>query len=87
MLPFVQTQKMATVINMARAYNCKPSEIVGLTDYAAYCFDEATFYLLANVPRDREGAPQWSRLRWADKQPQSNKEFMEFVRRQQQKGR
>lgn len=76
---------MATVINMARAYECRPSEIVGLTDYAAYCFDEAAFYLLAEVPRNNDGAPQWSRLRWADKQPKGNADFIQFV--QGQRGR
>lgn len=73
---------MATVINMARAYRIKPSSLLGLEDYAAYCFDEAAFYLLAEVPRDKNGAPQWDRLRWADKQPKGNADFIHFVQRQ-----
>lgn len=73
---------MAQVIVMAREYGCRPSSLLELEDYAAYCFDEAAFYLLAKVPRDKDGAPQWGRLRWADKQPKGNEDFIQFVQRQ-----
>lgn len=76
---------MATLVNMAEKYGCRPSSLLGLADYAAYCFDEAAFYLLAKVPRSKDGAPQWGNLRWGGEKKQGNREFIAFV--QGQKGR
>ncbi len=75
---------MAQMIMMAREYRCKPSDILGLTDWAAYCFNEVAFYLLAKA-MDNEGRLNWGRIRWVGEKLKGNKDFMAFV--QDHKGR
>lgn len=73
---------MVQIITMARTYQKRPSEILGIDDeYAAYCFDEVALYLVAKAT-DKEGKLNWNRLKWRDGQKRDNRDFMEFVKKQ-----
>ena len=73
---------MAQIIEMSRAYQKRPSEILGIDDeYTAYCFDEVALYLLAKAT-DREGKLNWDRLKWRDGHKRNNRDFMEFIKKQ-----
>lgn len=66
---------------MAREYQKRPSEMVGISDeYLAYCFDEVAFYLLAEA-MDKEGKLNWKRIKWVTDKPQSNTDLMEFMKK------
>lgn len=75
---------MAQIINMSREYGCRPSSLLDLDGYAAYCFDEAAFYLLAEAMDDR-GKVNWKRIRWRGEKKQGNQELIQFI--QSQRGR
>lgn len=70
---------MAQVIQMARQYNCRPSEFLELAGYEAYCFDEVALFLLAEAT-DREGKINWKRIRWKTDKPKSNQELVDFIK-------
>lgn len=79
----MKTRKMAQIIEMARHYNCKPSEILRIDDeYAAYCFDEVAFYLW-NEAIDKEGRIKWNKIRWEDetKKNKTNKDMIKFMQK------
>lgn len=66
---------------MARHYNQRPSEILGLDDgYIAYCFDEVCYYYLSEVIDD-DGKYNWSMIKWSEDKAvaNTNKEFIEHV--------
>jgi len=72
------------LVGMAREYNCRPSSLLGLEDYAAYCFDEVAFFLLSEA-MDNRGQVDWKRIRWHSDKKQGNHEFIQFI--QGQRGR
>lgn len=53
------------VIHMAQTYKCRPSELLNLDGYEAYCFDEACAYIISELqekktprfPEDRKSNP------------------------------
>ena len=73
---------MAQTIVMARSYQKKPSEIVGITDsYIAYCFDEAAYHMEMKATDDK-GKYKWNIFKWSNEQKQnSNKDFINFVQK------
>jgi hypothetical protein len=79
---------MATTIMMAKEYNKRPSEIMGITnDYLAYIFDETALFLLRKATDDQERI-NWDRIRWKnDKKNKSNKDLMEFIKKHNSKHR
>lgn len=45
-LNFVESPEILNILVMAKTYNQRPSNIIGLdNDYQAYCFDEACIFL------------------------------------------
>jgi len=57
---------MAQTIMMAKRYNKRPSELLGIeNDYLAYIFDETAFFL-ENKATDKEGNIRWTSIRWSD---------------------
>lgn len=70
---------MANVIMMAKTYQTRPSEIMGISDaYAAYCFDEAALFLLAEAT-GKDGELNWNKFRWRGAKAKSNKDFIRFI--------
>lgn len=71
---------MAQIIIMAKRYNKRPSEILGIdNDYLAYMFDETALYLESEVT-DNEGNLDFNKIKWTDKkETENNKELMEFI--------
>lgn len=46
------------VINTAKTFNCRPSELLGVDEedvYACYCIDEACAYLYNMLQPDKDG--------------------------------
>lgn len=53
--PFLKTQRVLQIINMAERYRCKPSEVIGIPEeYAAFCFDEACAYISSRIDDGEE---------------------------------
>ena len=64
---------------MAREYQKRPSEIMGLNnDYVAYCFDEVALFLQYQA-MDKEGNVNWNRIKWKGEKGRTNKGLMEFI--------
>ncbi len=71
---------MANVILMAKAYQTRPSKIMGISDdYAAYCFDEAALFMLAEAT-GKDGELNWNKFRWRGDKKGGNEDFMQFVK-------
>ena len=74
---------MAQVIIMAKHYQKRPSEILGIdNDYLAYIFDEAALFL-ESVATEKEGRVNWNKIKWADSKKKSNEDLMEFIQQYQ----
>jgi hypothetical protein len=72
---------MAQVIMMSRRYNQKPSQVVNIEEgYAAYCFDEAAFYMEMHA-LDRNGEYRWNRFKWKGHSNKANKDLIEFIQK------
>lgn len=72
---------MAQVIIMAKHYQKRPSEILGIdNDYLAYMFDEVALYLESEVT-DKEGRVNWNKIRWKDDKPRSNQDLIQFIQK------
>ena len=71
---------MAQVIILAKEYNKRPSEMVGLDDYLAYCIDEVAFFLMTKA-MDKDGHHNWNKFRWQGDRPKNNSDFVEFIKR------
>lgn len=52
MNPFVRSPDILQAIFMAQDYRCRPSDILALDGYEAYCIDAACHYILRMI---REG--------------------------------
>lgn len=53
--PFVGSERILEVIQIARLYKCRPSELVGLEDaYEAFCLDEACAYIIQQIEDGNE---------------------------------
>lgn len=76
---------MIQVIEMARYYQKKPSEIVAINDnYLAYCFDEVCYFYISKCMDDK-GKINWNKVKWdseAKKGNNTNKALIDFVKRQ-----
>lgn len=71
---------MAQVIMMAREYQKRPSEILFIDDeYAAYCFDEVAYCLLAEAT-EKDGRLNWNKFRWVSTEKKTNKDLIEFIK-------
>ena len=71
---------MRQIIEMAKFYNKRPSEILSVEDdYVAYCFDEVCYYYLVEII-DNDGKKNWNKIKWSDKKVEGNKEFIDFVK-------
>lgn len=54
-LNFVESPEILNILYMAKLYNQRPSNIMGLNnDYHAYCFDEACMYLYNALQEKKE---------------------------------
>lgn len=59
------SHSIIAIINMSQQYRCKPSDIMHLAEYPAYCFDEACYYIITQLndnkkprfPEDRRTNP------------------------------
>lgn len=70
---------MANVIMMARNYRVRPSELLGIEgEYAAFCFDEAAFYMLAEAT-DKDGKVNWNKFKWRGGGTKGNEDFVRFI--------
>ena len=57
---FVRSRRILNMINMARYYNVKPSDLLDEIDpYTAYCFDEACMFIMRKIDDGEE--PQFHR--------------------------
>jgi hypothetical protein len=73
---------MAQIIIMARYYQKRPSEIMGLDDeYLAFCFDEVALYILSEIT-EKDGKLNWNKLNRGNSEKSSNQSFLEFVKKQ-----
>lgn len=73
------TKEMANLIMMAREYQKRPSEIMGLSnDYAAYCFDEVALFLRYQATDDK-GSINWNKIKWRNEKGKTNKDLVEFI--------
>jgi hypothetical protein len=73
------TREMANLIMMAKEYQKRPSEIMGISnDYAAYCFDEVAL-LLRYQATDDKGNVKWNRIKWRNEKTKTNKDLMNFI--------
>lgn len=54
MRTFVQSSDVLRVINTASTFNVRPSEILGLTDFVAFCFDEACMYIKLQIEEGKK---------------------------------
>jgi hypothetical protein len=76
----VSSRKFAQIIEMARHYQCKPSQILNIDDdYESYCVDEVAFFYVVNAKRDKNGNIKWDSLRWLDGKKNDTKAFMDFL--------
>jgi hypothetical protein len=67
---------------MAKAYRTRPSQLLGLNDpYLAYCLDEVALWLTVEAT-DKEGRLNLDRVKWKDRKPKSNTDFINFVQGQ-----
>ena len=49
---FVQSNNLIRIINVANAYNCKPSDILHIQDdYVAFCFNEVVNYITTRLKK------------------------------------
>lgn len=73
---------MARVIMMARMYQKRPSEILGIKDeYLAYCFDEVAYFLMCEA-LEKDGSLNWDKFKWKEEKVlSSNKTFVEFIKK------
>lgn len=69
---------MAEVIMMAKNYRVRPSELLGIEgEYAAFCFDEAAFYMLAEAT-DKDGKINWNKFKWRGGK-KTNEDFIRYI--------
>ena len=57
-LPLFKSRRILNVINTAKVFNCRPSELLGVDSedvYAKYCIDEACAYLYNRMQPDKDG--------------------------------
>ena len=73
---------MSQIITMARTYQQRPSEIMGIKDsYTAYCFDETAYYLTQQAT-DEDGITDFRRIKWTDRpKQQNNQAFIDSLKR------
>lgn len=75
---------MTQIIEMAKYYQKKPSEIVNIDDeYIAYCFDEVCYFYISEAMDDK-GKINWNKIKWDSdikKGNNSNREFMDFIKK------
>ena len=46
MNPVIRSKRIVNIVDTARYYNCRPSELCGIAqEYEAFCFDEACAYI------------------------------------------
>jgi hypothetical protein len=58
--PFVQSNEIVGIINLADYYHKRPSEILGIqVEYDAYCFDEACMFISLSLSEGK--TPHWHR--------------------------
>jgi hypothetical protein len=74
---------MVKIIQMAKHYRKKPSEIVNINDpYLAYCFDECAFAIESEAITDK-GDYNWKKIRFKDdeeaKQKTTNQSLIDFI--------
>lgn len=63
-------------------YQKTPSEILRINDdFIAFCFDEVAFYIM-NEAIDKDGNFNWNKFKWKDVKRKTNKDFIEFVKKQ-----
>ena len=43
------SHSIIAIINMSQQYRCKPSDIMHLAEYSAYCFDEACAFIISKM--------------------------------------
>ena len=56
--PLFQSRRILNVINTAKTFNCRPSELLGVDEediYGKYCIDEACAYLYNMLQPDKDG--------------------------------
>ena len=56
--PLFQSRRILNVINTAKTFNCRPSELLGVDEediYGRYCIDEACAYLYNMLQPDKDG--------------------------------
>ena len=75
---------MTQIIEMARHYQKRPSEILGLDDeYIAYCFDEVCYFYVSKAMDDK-GKIYWNKIKWDSEVKKGNKNnnsFIEFLQK------
>lgn len=68
------------MIIMAKHYQKRPSEILNIdNDLLAYMFDKTCLFLEGEAT-DKEGKTNWNKLKWADDEPKTNKDLMDFIK-------
>lgn len=62
------------VLSMARLYNKRPSELIGLYDeYESYCFDEACAFIIGKLEKKEE--PNFEGVNQPGNKASSNKTY------------
>ena len=68
MNPVIRSKRFVNIIDTARYYNCRPSELCGITqEYEAFCFDEACAYIGSRLLQGEK--PQFEKLQKGDPVP------------------
>lgn len=71
---------MAQVIIIAKEYQCRPSQIMGIDNkYEAYCFDEVALYL-TSMAMGKDGKVNWNKIKWKSTEKKTNKDLVEFIK-------
>lgn len=54
-VPFVTSSNILRIINTASIYECKPSDLLTISDdYVAFCFDEACGFILSKLRKGED---------------------------------
>ena len=70
---------MINTIQMAKAYQKRPSEILGIGyDYLAYMVDEFSL-ILENKVTDKNGSIHWSKVNVKGKEEKNNNDFIKHI--------
>ena len=70
---------MTQIIEMAKLYRKRPSELMGIEDsYIAYCFDEVCYHYQCEATDDK-GKINWNKIKWTDEKKKSNKDLINFI--------